>query len=61
MYIEHLSYNPPTLAYYIEEPKGLFVLEGSFVLFAKATDIGNSLTVKLIGKNKIHFRDDTAI
>jgi len=61
IYNEHISHHPPISCFLVEHPKGLFVFEGSYEYTAKVTDLGNSVTGRQVGKNRVRFPDGSYI
>jgi hypothetical protein len=61
IYIEHISHHPPISTFLVEHPDGLFVFEGSYEYTAKITDLGNSVTGRQVGKNRVWFQDGSVI
>lgn len=61
IYIEHISHHPPISYFLVEHPDGLYKFEGSYEYTAKLTNLGNSVTGRQVGKNRVHFQDGTII
>ena len=61
IYVEHVSHHPPISCFLVENHEGLYFVEGSYEYTAKVTDLGNSVTGRQAGKNRVHFRDGTVI
>ena len=53
--VEHVSHHPPISCFIVEHPDGLFTFEGSYEFTAKITDLGNSVTGRQVGKNRVKF------
>lgn len=61
IYIEHISHHPPISYFLVEHVDGLYKFEGSYEYTAKLTNLGNSVTGRQVGKNRVHFQDGTII
>ena len=61
IYIEHISHHPPISYFLVEHPDELYKFEGSYEYTAKLTNLGNSVTGRQVGKNRVHFPDGTII
>ncbi|CDW82058.1 oxysterol binding family protein [Stylonychia lemnae] len=61
LYVEHVSHHPPISCFQVENIDGLFTLEGSYEYTARVTDLGNSVTGRQIGKNRVKFQDGSFV
>jgi hypothetical protein len=61
IYCEHVSHHPPISCFTVENAENLFLFEGSYEYTARVTDLGNSVTGRQIGKNRVRFLDGTVI
>ena len=55
IFVEHISHHPPISCFLVENIDNLFTLEGSYEYTARITDLGNSVTGRYIGKNRVKF------
>ena len=61
IYVEHISHHPPISAFQVDNADNLYTLEGSYEYTAKVTDLGNSVTGRQVGKNRVRFADGSVI
>lgn len=61
IFVEHVSHHPPISCFEVNHSEGLWQFEGSYEYTAKVTDLGNSVTGRQIGKNRVRFQDGSYI
>lgn len=61
IYVEHISHHPPISSFLVENSDNLFIFEGSYEYTARVTDLGNSVTGRQIGKNRVRFTDGSYV
>lgn len=59
--MEHVSHHPPISCFEVVNVDGLYTLEGSYEYTAKVTDLGNSVTGRQVGKNRLRFADGSFV
>lgn len=56
--MEHISHHPPVSCFQVDDFEKKFAVQGSFEYQGRITDSGNSVTGRLVGKNKVTFGDE---